>query len=130
MRGRIEDQLLPDVTGDETDGDTGSPASVADVAGYASDSVVRLREQGAVETWTDPADRRRTRVRIAAGIPRAVARAGAVRVDAALLAAAGTGDPTADQALVEQLAALAAQLNDGNRRLVDLSKPPSTTQDR
>jgi DNA-binding MarR family transcriptional regulator len=103
---------------------TGLPQS------YASDSVVRLREQGAVETWTDPADRRRTRVRIAAGIPRAVARAGAVRIDAALLAAAGTGDPTADHALVEQLAVLAAQLNNNNRRLTDLTEPTSTPQDR
>ncbi|MFL6118700.1 MarR family winged helix-turn-helix transcriptional regulator [Actinophytocola sp.] len=84
---------------------TGLPQS------YASESVARLRDQGALETWNDPDDRRRTRVRIAADVPRAVARAGAVRIDEALLAAAGTGDPTADRALIEQLAALAARLN-------------------
>jgi DNA-binding MarR family transcriptional regulator len=102
---------------------TGLPQS------YASESVARLREQGAVETWTDPTDRRRTRVRIAAGLPRAVARAGAVRVDAALLAAVGTGDSTADQALVEQLAALATRLGDDRRR-TDLSEPTSTPTDQ
>jgi len=86
---------------------TGLPQS------YASESVARLREKGAVETWNDPDDRRRTRVRIAAGIPHAVARAGAVRIDDALLAAAGTGDPAADRALIKQLATLAARLNKG-----------------
>jgi hypothetical protein len=40
-----------------------------------------------------------------------VARAGAVPVDGALLAAVGTGDPAADRALVAQLEAMAARLS-------------------
>ncbi|WP_027343256.1 MarR family transcriptional regulator [Hamadaea tsunoensis] len=83
---------------------TGLPQS------YVSESVARLRDRGVVETWTDPADRRRTRVRIGAEIPHAVAKAGAVTVDKALLAAGGTGERDRDRALLKELAALAQRL--------------------
>jgi hypothetical protein len=83
---------------------TGLPQS------YVSESVARLRDQGVVETWTDPTDRRRTRVRIGAAVPRAVARAGGVSIDAALIAVGGSGVPDADRALIADLEALAARL--------------------
>ena len=59
---------------------TGLPQS------YVSESVARLRDQGIVETSADPADGRRTLVRVTAEHPRTVAAKGAVPVDAALAA--------------------------------------------
>src|ERR1700733_2766272 len=71
-------------------------SSIADVTtrtglpqSYVSESVARLRDQGIVETSADPADGRRTLVRVAPGHPRAVAAKGSVRVDAALAEALG-----------------------------------------
>jgi DNA-binding MarR family transcriptional regulator len=84
---------------------TGLPQS------YVSESVARFREQKVIETWSDPTDGRRTLVRVGAATPRAVARAGAVSVDDALITAAGTGDPGTDAALIADLEALAARLN-------------------
>jgi DNA-binding MarR family transcriptional regulator len=77
--------------------------------GYVSATVAKMREKGAFETRLDPGDRRRTLVRIADGLPRSVARAGAVAVDDALLeAVAGSGK--ADERLIETLESLAARL--------------------
>ncbi len=47
------------------------------VQSHVSVSVARLKQRGLVETFTDPADGRRTRVRVAGGAARAItARAG------------------------------------------------------
>ena len=62
---------------------TGLPQS------YVSESVARLRDQGIVETSADPADGRRTLVRVTAAHPRTVAAKGSAPVDAALAAALG-----------------------------------------
>ncbi len=62
---------------------TGLPQS------YVSESVARLRDQGIVETSADPADGRRTLVRVTAAHPRTVAAKGSASVDAALAAAQG-----------------------------------------
>lgn len=79
--------------------------------GYVSGTVARMREQGVFETRPDPADRRRTLVRLTDDIPRSVARAGAVSVDDALLKAlAGSGG--ADPGLTGVLERLAARLRD------------------
>ena len=84
---------------------TGLPQS------YVSESVARLREQGIVETAADPADGRRTLVRVSAQHPRTVAAKGSAPVDAAL--AAALGEP-ADGAMVTEiigtLTALAGRL--------------------
>ena len=61
--------------------------------GYVSETVARLRERGVVETGTDPADGRRTLVRLAPGHPAAVARAAAAGVTQALARALGDPDP-------------------------------------
>lgn len=87
---------------------TGLPQS------YVSASVTRLREQGIFETESDPADGRRTLVRLSADAPRRVARAGSVSVDARLLAAYGTGDAQADQTLIDTLETLARRLQEEN----------------
>jgi DNA-binding MarR family transcriptional regulator len=79
---------------------TGLPQS------YVSESVARLREQGVLDTSADPADGRRTLVRVDPAIPRAVAKAGAVPVDRALIAAG------ADKRLIADLDALASRLNE------------------
>jgi DNA-binding MarR family transcriptional regulator len=86
-------------------GRTGLPQS------YVSESVARLRDQGIVETAADPADGRRTLVRVTAQHPRTVATKGSAPVDAALAAALGeqAGDPAVSQ-LIETLSALAARL--------------------
>ena len=57
---------------------TGLPQS------YVSESVARLREQGMLATAVDPADGRRTLVRVSEEHPRNVARKGAASVDRAL----------------------------------------------
>jgi DNA-binding MarR family transcriptional regulator len=78
---------------------TGLPQS------YVSESVARLRDQGVLATWADPADGRRTLVGVDPAIPRAVARAGAVPVDEALI------DAGADHALIVSLETLAGRLD-------------------
>ena len=81
---------------------TGLPQS------YVSESVARLRDQGIVETSADPADGRRTLVRVTAEHPRTVAAKGAVPADAAL--AAAMGDPADADEIIATLAALAEHL--------------------
>lgn len=84
---------------------TGLPQS------YVSESVARLRQQGAFKTWPDPADGRRTLVGLGQDVPRAVARAGATDVDQVLIDALGSGSADTDRALIAALEALAARLN-------------------
>ena len=81
---------------------TGLPQS------YVSESVARLRDQGIVETSADPADGRRTLVRITAEHPRTVAAKGSVPADAAL--AAALGHPADAGEIIITLAALAERL--------------------
>src|SRR5580693_10383947 len=84
---------------------TGLPQS------YVSESVARLRDQGIVATSTDPADGRRTLVRVAPGHPRAVAAKGSVRVDAALAEALGEpADGAATAQIIRTLSDIAARL--------------------
>jgi DNA-binding MarR family transcriptional regulator len=77
---------------------TGLPQS------YVSESVARLRERGMLETSADPADGRRTLVRLSDEHPRNVARRGAVSVDAAL------GEALGDANAVSALEAFAKRL--------------------
>lgn len=86
-------------------GRTGLPQS------YVSESVARLRDQGIVETAADPADGRRTLVRVSAQHPRTVAAKGSAPVDAALAAALGEStDESEVIRLIEALSELAARL--------------------
>jgi DNA-binding transcriptional ArsR family regulator len=75
-----------------------SVGEIADRTGlrqsYVSESIARLREQGVVETSADPADGRRTLVRLAPSHPGTVARAAAAPVAQALARALGDPDPT------------------------------------
>ena len=84
---------------------TGLPQS------YVSESVARLRDQGIVQTSADPADGRRTLVRLAAGHPATVAAKGSASVDAALATALGEpeGGPSVTET-IDILTALAARL--------------------
>jgi DNA-binding MarR family transcriptional regulator len=84
-------------------GRTGLPQS------YVSESVARLRDQGIVETAADPADGRRTLVRVSAGHPRTVAAKGMASVDAALAEALGEPEGGAAE-IIETLERLAARL--------------------
>jgi DNA-binding transcriptional ArsR family regulator len=79
---------------------TGLPQS------YVSESVARLRSQGILETSADPADGRRTLVRVSAGHPRTVAAKGSAPVDGAL--AAALGEPDGGPAVAEIVATLSA----------------------
>ena len=81
---------------------TGLPQS------YVSESVARLRDQGILETSADPADGRRTLVRVSAEHPRTVAAKGSASVDAAL--AAAQGDPADAGEIIGTLAVLAERL--------------------
>jgi DNA-binding MarR family transcriptional regulator len=78
--------------------------------GYVSETVARLRERGVVETSTDPADGRRTLVRLAPGHPAAVARAATTGVTQALARALGDPDPGTLAQITATLTALARSL--------------------
>ena len=78
--------------------------------GYVSETVARLRGRGVVETSTDPADGRRTLVRLAPGHPAAVARAAAAGVTQALARALGDPDPGTLAQITATLTALARRL--------------------
>jgi DNA-binding MarR family transcriptional regulator len=97
---------------------TGLPQS------YVSESVARLRGQGIVETSADPADGRRTLVRITAQHPRTVAAKGSAPVDAALAAALGE-EADAGQ-VIGMLSELAERLRPGSpgpvRRQLDQAR--------
>lgn len=77
---------------------------------YVSESVAKLRDQGLVLTSADPADKRRTLVRLTDEHPRTVARKGAVSADAALTQALGYDDPDAAREELEVLAMLSQRL--------------------
>jgi DNA-binding MarR family transcriptional regulator len=80
---------------------TGLPQS------YVSESVARLRDAGILETSADPADGRRTLVRVSDEHPRNVIRKGSVSVDGAL------ADTFGDESAARALEALAGQLRRG-----------------
>jgi DNA-binding MarR family transcriptional regulator len=86
---------------------TGMPQS------HVSETVARLREQGTVESFPDPADRRRTLVRVSAQHPENVMRAALIPVDAALTAALGEVSPEEAGGIIKALEALAARLRPG-----------------
>lgn len=96
----------------EITGRTGLPQS------YASESVARLRERGLLETATDPADGRRTLVRVTRSHARTVARRGAAPIDATLAQALGEGDASEVIAMLEAL----------RRRLVPAEPGPILAQ--
>jgi Winged helix DNA-binding domain len=88
-------------------------SSISDITGrtglpqsYVSESVARLRGQGILETSTDPADGRRTLVRVSAEHPRTVALKGSASVDGAL--AAALGEPEAGPEVTEIIGTLTA----------------------
>ena len=84
---------------------TGMPQS------HVSETVARLREQGTVESLPDPADRRRTLVRVSARHPGSVMRAALVPADDALTAALGDINPDEAADIIKTLEALAARLH-------------------
>jgi DNA-binding MarR family transcriptional regulator len=86
---------------------TGMPQS------HLSETVARLREQGTVESFPDPADRCRTLVRVSAQHPENVMRAALIPVDAALTAALGEVSPDEAADIIKALVALAAGLRPG-----------------
>jgi DNA-binding MarR family transcriptional regulator len=83
---------------------TGMPQS------NVSETVARLREQGTVESFPDPADRRRTLVRVSAQHPRNVMRAALVPADAALTDALGDLSPDEAAGIIKTLETLAGLL--------------------
>jgi hypothetical protein len=108
---------------------TGLPQS------YVSESVARLRGQGIVVTSADPADGRRTLVRVSDQHPRTVAAKGSVPVDATL--AAVLGEPPGGAAvtqIISTLSALAARLAPETpgpiRRQLDQARRDQLNQDR
>lgn len=82
---------------------TGLPQS------YVSEWVAKFREHGVLESRSDPADGRRTLVRVSAGHRQIVAEKGSVLVDAALAQALGASDAEAAR-IIETVADLARRL--------------------
>jgi DNA-binding MarR family transcriptional regulator len=91
-----------------------SVGEIADRTGlrqsYVSESVARLRRKQVVETSTDPADGRRTLVRLTPGHPATVTRAAAVPAGQALARALGDPAPGELTEITGVLAALASRL--------------------
>lgn len=92
-------------------------SSVGDIAertsfaqSKVSACIARLREAGAIDTATDPADRRRLLVRPARRISERVAQVRAVSIDATLAAALGTDDPHRIAEITTALETLARHL--------------------
>jgi DNA-binding MarR family transcriptional regulator len=83
---------------------TGLPQS------HVSQSVARLRERGAVETASDPADGRRTLVRLTPMVAERVAQRGPTPADEALGEAMGLSDPDELAAVVTTLQSVLARL--------------------
>jgi DNA-binding MarR family transcriptional regulator len=77
---------------------------------HVSETVAHLVEQGLVESSPDPADKRRTIVRVRESHPRQVMAAAMVSVDAALVDALGDISPGAARELIATLDGLAARL--------------------
>jgi DNA-binding MarR family transcriptional regulator len=94
----------PDSSISEVSARTGLPQS------YTSESDARLREQGMVETTPDPADGRKTLVRLSSQHMRTVAKKGAVPVDTALARALGEHDSAKLQSTLRSLSDLSGQL--------------------
>jgi len=94
----------PDSSIGEVTKRTGLPQS------YASESVARLREQGIVETMPDPADGRKTLVRLSSQHMRNIATKGAVPVDSALADALGEHDSTKLKSILGLLGELSERL--------------------
>ncbi len=109
----------PDSSIGEITARTGFPQS------HVSASVARLRELGALTTWVDPRDRRRTLTRLSPGVRQRAQRA-AVPVDAQLAAALPGGDPDAVRTVIEALETLSAQL--GPPRGDDLEASPTRAE--
>jgi DNA-binding MarR family transcriptional regulator len=91
-----------------------SGSSVSDITartglpqGYVSESVARLRVEGLVITEVDPADRRRTLVRMSPEHLRRVALKGSASVDAALAEAFSESDPVKAQTFVTTVSEMA-----------------------
>ncbi|HZC41510.1 MAG TPA: helix-turn-helix domain-containing protein [Streptosporangiaceae bacterium] len=80
---------------------TGFPQSLVSAA------VARLRDGGALQTAVDPADRRRTLVRMSADIPARMAQAPADPVGPVLAAALGIDEPAELAEVVSMLTVLA-----------------------
>jgi DNA-binding MarR family transcriptional regulator len=117
MRGRASSELPAGqgmVAADVFAHPATSVGEIADRTGlrqsYVSESVARLRRQGVIETSIDPADGRRTLVRLAPGHPATVARAATVPVSQALARALGDPEPATVTQIVDLLASLARRL--------------------
>ncbi len=77
---------------------------------YVSASIARLRAQGVVETAADPADGRRTLVRIPPEFARRLAERGAAPADGMIAEALGSEDPAAAAEVIATLEDLAQRL--------------------
>ncbi|MET9063454.1 MarR family winged helix-turn-helix transcriptional regulator [Streptosporangium sandarakinum] len=89
---------------------TGLPQSAVSAA------VGRLRTVGAVVTGPDPADRRRTLVKVTPEVPERVTEVRAAPIDGPLAKALGTDDPARVAEVVALLETVAARLSPGRSR--------------
>lgn len=83
---------------------TGFPQS------HVSSSVARLREQGVLETWPDPADGRRTLVKLSDEVRALRRRSRPAPIDTALAAELGSSDPRELRPVMEALDVLGERL--------------------
>lgn len=104
----LEDALRhPDGSVSEIQARTGFAQS------HVSASVARLKERGLLDTVTDPADRRRTRVRLSAPATRAILRRASAPADPAVARVLADPDRTRRAlALLDELAELLLEQRD------------------
>jgi DNA-binding MarR family transcriptional regulator len=84
---------------------------------HVSVAVAELRERGILETAADPADRRRTIVRVSDEHPRRVLAAGTVPVDQVVAGALRDDDPQAVAEFVARLDEIATRLQPEDGRI-------------
>lgn len=109
-----------------------SVGEIAEQTGFpqskVSACIARLREAGAIDTATDPSDRRRLLVWPAAQVSARVARVRSTPIDGALAAALGSNDPQRIAEVVAALDTLARHLTpQALARLRTTGDPPPST---
>jgi len=108
-----------------------SVGEIAERTGFpqskVSACIARLREAGAIDTSTDPDDRRRMLVRPAARVSERVAEIRSVPIDSALAAALGTDDPEQIAQITGALTTLARHLTPQALTRLRTSGPPAET---
>jgi DNA-binding MarR family transcriptional regulator len=105
--------IIQDVVGHDRTPITDIVARTGLPQSYVSSSIADLARQRLIRTVADPSDGRRTLARVAPGFTRRLSERGAIPVDDAIAASAGTTEPRRVAEITATLERLATQLSIG-----------------